>query len=130
MPSTCERAMPWAIAAGAAGIGRKIAADGAGAFRGQQLRVEPVGARGGLARALQRDAGLAGQRVRCRVDLADAVEPVERQHDLVVQRDLAADEPGIAALRHDRRRGVVGEFENRDTSSTDAGRSTTGVWPW
>ena len=27
---------------GAAGIGREIAADGAGAFRGQQLRIEPV----------------------------------------------------------------------------------------
>ena len=36
------------------------------------------------------------------VDLADAVEPVERQHDLAVMRDLAADQAGIAALRHDR----------------------------
>ena len=36
---------------GAAGIGGKIAADGAGALRGQQLRIEPVDRRGRLARA-------------------------------------------------------------------------------
>ena len=88
---------------GAAGIGREIAADGAAAFRRQQLRIQPVGRGCGLARALQGDAGLAGHGVRGRIDLADAVEPVERQHDLAVERDLAADETGIAALRHDRR---------------------------
>ena len=89
---------------GAAGIGRKIAADGAGAFRRQQLRIEPVDRGGGLARPLQGDAGLAGDGVRDGIDLADAVEAVERQHDLAVLRRLAADQAGIAALRHDRRR--------------------------
>ncbi len=42
---------------GAAGIGRKIAADGAAAFRRQKLRIEPVGFSRRFARALQRDAG-------------------------------------------------------------------------
>ncbi len=97
---------------GAAGIGGEIAADGAGAFGRQQLRIEPVGRGGGFARALQGDAGLAGDRVRGRIDFADAVEPVERQHDLVVVRDLPADQAGIAALRHDRRFRRVGELED------------------
>ena len=97
---------------GAARIGRQVAADGAGAFRRQQLRIEPVHRGGGLAGARQGDAGLAGDGVRGRIDLADAVEPVEREHDLVVQRNLAADQPGIAALRHDRRCGLVGELED------------------
>ena len=88
---------------GAAGIGREIAADGAGALRRQQLRIEPVDAGRRLARALQRDAGLAGHGVGDGIDLADAVEAVEREHDLAVMRDLPADEAGVAALRHDRR---------------------------
>src|SRR5688572_31990971 len=52
-----------------AGLGREIAADRAGAFRRQQLRVEPVHRGGGLAGPLQRDAGLAGDRVGARIDL-------------------------------------------------------------
>ena len=105
--------MPCAKRRGAAGIGREIAADGAGAFRRQQLRIEPVDFGRRLAGALQGDAGFHGDRVRGRVDLADAVEPVHREHDLVVMRDLAADEAGIAALRHDRGLGLVGEFQDR-----------------
>ena len=66
-----------------------------------------------------------------RVDLADCVEPGERQHDLARStRDLSADKAGIAALRHDRRAGVVRELEDRcDTSAVEPGRSTSGVWP-
>ncbi len=37
---------------------------------------------------------------------------VSESDDLVVVRNLAADEPGIAALRHDRRRRLVGEAED------------------
>ena len=80
---------------------------------GRKLRVEPVDGGRGFAGALQGDAGLAGEGVRGRVDLADAVEPVERKHDLVVVRNLAADQPSIAALRHDRGFGRVGEVEDR-----------------
>src|SRR6516165_4867944 len=96
---------------GAAGIGGEIAADGAGAFGGQELRIEPVDRGSGLARALQGDAGLAGDGVGGRIDFADAVEPVEREDDLIVMRDLAADQSGIAALRYDRGSGVVGKLE-------------------
>ena len=74
---------------GAAGIGREIAADGAGAFRRQQLRIEPVGRGRRFARALQRDAGLARHGVGDRIDLADLVEPRERQHDLAVEAEFA-----------------------------------------
>ncbi len=70
---------------------------------GSELRIQPVDVGGGLARALQHDAGLAGHGVGDRIDLADAVEAVEREHDLAVLRDLSADQAGIAALRHDRR---------------------------
>ena len=98
---------------GAAGIGGEVAANGASAFGGKELRIEPVDRGGRFARALQGDAGLAGDGVGGRIDFADAVEPIEREHDLVVMRDLAADEAGIAALRHDGRCGVVGEHEDR-----------------
>ena len=97
---------------GAAGIGRQIAADGAAAFRGQQLRIEPVGLGRRFARALQRHAGLDRHGVRHRIDLADLVEAGERQHDLAVQRNLPADQPSIAALRHDGGLGLVGELED------------------
>ena len=114
---------------GAAGIGRKVAADGAGSFRRQQLRVEAIDRGGRLARALQGDAGLAGDGVRRRVDLADAVEARERQDDLIVEGDLPADEAGIAALRHDRRCRLVRELEDLHDLGDGAGRSTTGVRP-
>ena len=97
---------------GAAGIGREIAADGAGALRRQQLRIEPVDFGGGLARPLQGHAGLAGDGVGDGIDLADAVEPVERQHELAVLRRLSADQAGIAALRHDGGPGLVCELED------------------
>ena len=96
---------------GAAGVGRKIAADGAASLRRQQLRIEPVDVGRGLAGALQGDAGLAGDGVGDRIDLADLVHAVERQHDLAVVRDLSADQAGVAALRHDRGRGLVGDLE-------------------
>ena len=97
---------------GAAGIGREIAADGAGPLRGQQLRIEPVHLLRRLARALQRHAGLAGHGVGNGIDLANAIEAVEREHDLAVLGDLPADETGIAALRDDRGRRFVGELED------------------
>ena len=45
-----------------------------------------------------------------------------------LMRDLAADQPGIAALRHDRRAGLVGELEDCGTPRRPKpGRSTIGV---
>ena len=57
------------------------------------------------------------------IDVAHAVEPLERDHDLMagLERDLPADQPGIAALRHDGRLGLVGEFQDRRDLSRFAG---------
>ena len=54
--------------------------------------------------------GVAG-----RIDVADAVEARQRQDDLAAAQvgDLPADQAGIAALRHDRRPRLVGEFQDR-----------------
>ena len=116
---------------GAAGIGGEIAADGAAALGAQRQRKQAVGVGGRLLRLRQHHARLAGHGVRRDIDLADAVEPGQRQHHLAVERDLAADEPGIAALGHDRGRGGIGELGgSAATSSTEPGRSTSGVRPW
>ena len=79
---------------------------------GSEQRKQPVGLGRGLARAQQGHARFAGHGVGDRIDLAHAVEPLEREHDLAVLRDLAADQAGIAALRHDRGRGLVRELED------------------
>ena len=50
---------------------------------------------------------------RRRVELADRVEPGEREHDLARARDLAADEPGVAALRHERRARLRARGDHR-----------------
>jgi hypothetical protein len=41
-----------------------------------------------------------------------ATGSTSRQHDLAVERDLAADQAGIAALRHDRRLGIVRQLDD------------------
>ena len=84
---------------------------------------------GGVLRLDQHDAGLAGHGVRGRVDLADAVEPRQREHDLALVRRLAADEAGIAALRHDWRPGLVRELQDRRDFRLEPGRSTSGERP-
>ena len=61
--------------------------------------------------SLQRAAGLDDDGVGDRIDFADLVHPVQRQHDLAVVRDLPADQPGVAALRHDRGGRLVGDLE-------------------
>jgi hypothetical protein len=108
-------------------IGRQIAADRAGAFRGEQQRIEPVGIRRRFAHASERHAGFRGDAIRGRVDLADPVEPVEREHDFAVVRDLSADQAGIAALRYDRGPVSLASRSTADTSATEPGRSTIGV---
>ena len=114
---------------GAAGIGGEIAADGAGAFRGEELRIQLVDRGSGLARALQRDAGLAGDGVGGRIDLADPVEPVERQYNFVVMRNWPPTRPVLPPC------GTMGvavslaSLRIAATSATVPGRNTIGEWP-
>ena len=61
--------------AGAAGIGREIAADGAGAFGAERQRKQAIDCSAASCAFAQRDAGLAGHGVGGGVDLADLVEP-------------------------------------------------------
>ena len=49
----------------------------------------------------QRHARLRGDLTGARVDRTDLVEAAEVEHELAVQRHRTADEPGVAALRHD-----------------------------
>ena len=74
--------------AGAAGIGREVAADGATALGAERQRKQAVDLRGGLLRLGQDDAGFAGHGVGGGVDFADAVEPREREREL--RRDAAS----------------------------------------
>jgi len=46
---------------------------------GQELGVKTIDRGGGFARPLQRDARFASDGIRGRVDVADAVEPRQRQ---------------------------------------------------
>jgi hypothetical protein len=49
------------------------------------------------------------------------VEAGQRQHHLAVERNLAADEAGVAALGDDRRRRLVGELKDRRNLLDGAG---------
>ena len=99
--------------AGAAGIGGEIAADGAAAFRAERQRKQPVDRRRRILRFRQHDAGFA-------VIVFDAASTSRilsrRVSDRISspsKRDLPADQPGVAALRDQRRLGLVRELEDR-----------------
>ncbi len=66
-----------------------------------------------LLRDLQHHAGLAGHGVGGGIDLADLVQPPQRDNDLAMMRGLAADQAGIAALRHQRDFVFAGELADR-----------------
>ena len=107
--------------AGAAGIGREVAADGAASLGAERQREQPVDIGRGFLRLGQHHAGLAGHGVGGRIDLADLVETGEREDQFAVERNLSADQAGIAALRHQRRTGLVGELEDRRYFADRAG---------
>ncbi len=88
----------------AAGVGREVAADLAAALGAEAERKKAVGRGGGFVQVGEDAAGLDRHREVDRVDRADAVHPAQCQDDVVAlaRRDAAADEPGVAALRHDR----------------------------
>ena len=80
-------------------------------LRRQRQRKEPVrGERGGL-RFHEPHARLADHRLGVRIDLADRLQSLGRENDLVAAavRRLAADEPGVSALRDDADARVVAE---------------------
>jgi hypothetical protein len=89
----------------AAGVGRQVAADGGRALRRQRQRKQASRRGGGFLHALQRAARFDGDRVVDRVDGAHAIHAAQRQQDraAAVVRRAAADQAGVAALRHDRR---------------------------
>ena len=68
---------------------------------------------GALLRDLQHHAGLAGHGVGGGIDLADLVQPPQRDDHLAIVRGLAADQAGIAALRHQRDLVLAGELADR-----------------
>ena len=89
----------------ATGVGRKVAADLGRALGAQAQGEQPVGV---LSRALdvgQDAAGLDRDRVVERIDLAHAIEPRQRQHNLLARfvghRSTA--QAGVATLGHDGR---------------------------
>ena len=100
---------------GAAGIGRQIAAHRAAALGRQAQGEEAPGRLRGLLHRLQQAAGLDRHRVVVGVDLTDAVEPGQQQHDRAaagVGRGTAA-QAGVAALRHDRHAGGSAAAQHR-----------------
>ena len=87
-----------------AGVGRKVAADLAAAFGGERERKQAPGVRRrGLHRG-EHAAGLHRRRIVEEVEAADAVHASEREHDLAPRPrgHRAADQAGVAALRHHR----------------------------
>ena len=62
----------------------------------------------------QRDARFADHHVAVEVDLADRAQPLGREDDLVAAqvRRLAADEPRVAALRHNADSRLVADGGN------------------
>ena len=77
--------------------------------------------RGGRGpQVLQDAAGLGRHGGVDGIDLADAVEPRRRQHD-AAERHAGADEPGVAALRHDGDAGP-GAFPHREGDLPGIGR--------
>jgi hypothetical protein len=102
-------------------VRRDVAADGAGAARGEIDRIDQAVHPRGLVHRVQRDAGLDGQRAVDRVEAEHAVHAFEADHEFAVRRDRAAGKPGATAGRHQRDTLGVGPAHDRLHSSIDAG---------
>ena len=75
------------------------------------MRIKSIGRGGRITGMLQGNTGLTCHGVGGRVDFTDSIKARQRQHDLIVMRRLAANQSGVAALRHDRGAGRIGELE-------------------
>ena len=96
----------------AARIGRHRSAD---RRRPPRRQIDAVGEAVGGDVGLQGLEGDSGPRIDLGghvVDRAHAIEPTQRQDDLPVQRDPAADEAGVPTLGHDRDPLGIAEREN------------------
>ena len=98
-----------------AGIGGEHAADLGASLGGEAQGEQPAGAGRDLLSLRQRKPRFHNHGVGGEVDVAHPIEPFERDHHLVsaLERNLAADEAGIAALRHDRGPRLVGDLKDR-----------------
>ena len=87
----------------AAGIGAEVAANRAAAFRSHAEWKQPAGFGRGLLQLLQDTASFHRDGLVRHVDLAHALHALQAQHDVATVRfrRRAADQAGIAALRHD-----------------------------
>jgi hypothetical protein len=87
----------------AAGVGGKVAADLATALGGERKREEAACVFGGALHGGEHAARFDGGRVVQDIERADAVHAGEGKHDLAARArgHRAADEAGVAALRHD-----------------------------
>src|SRR6202008_1041758 len=65
-----------------------------------------------LLRAGEDDASFGDQHVVLDVDVADAVHALKREQYFALRRDLATDQTGVAALRHDGCSGLIADGED------------------
>ena len=93
----------------------EIPANLAAALGTQAQRKQPVGLGRRLMQMGEDAASLDGHREVDRVDRPDPVHAAEGEDDVVavLGRDPAADEPGVAALRHDRQPRLGADAHDR-----------------
>jgi hypothetical protein len=96
----------------AAGIGRNVATDGATTLRRETEREIAIRlTRRGLQ--MRKDhARFCDYGHAVRIDISDAVHPRQGKQHSAIERNLAAHQPGIAALRHNPCARLIAEGEN------------------
>ena len=83
----------------------------------------------GVGDLLQAHPGPGADLAGVKIDRAEPVQPGQAEHDLAVQRDAAADQAGVPALRDDRHPRVRTQPEQGGDLRGAAGASTAGAWP-
>ena len=99
----------------AAGIGRKVAGDAAGAFGAERKREHAAMLGCRLVNIGENAAAVDDHGIADRIDIANAVHALQRQDDVgaALARRLPPDETGIAGLRNDGRAGLAGKLQDR-----------------
>ena len=96
-----------------AGVGADVAADLAPALGAQVQRRRHAARVERVLQVLEDASGLAHDRPGDRVHGQHRVHASHAEDNLVVHRDAAADEPGVAALGHDREPARVAVAQDR-----------------